>query len=86
MLIFTFSDGIGTGYALDGPGSNPSRDVSFLHSVQTGTGAQPVSYPMCTRGIKRSEREYDRALPSSAEVKNGGAIPPLPDISSWHSA
>jgi hypothetical protein len=24
--------------------------------------------------------------PSSAEVKNGGAIPPLPHMSSWHSA
>jgi hypothetical protein len=24
--------------------------------------------------------------PSSAEVKNGGAIPPLPHTSSWHSA
>jgi hypothetical protein len=31
-------------------------------------------------GVKRPGR------PSSTEVKNGGAIPPLPHISSWHSA
>jgi hypothetical protein len=28
-------------------------------------------------GIKRQEREVDQSPPSSAEVKNGGAIPPL---------
>jgi hypothetical protein len=36
-------------------------------------------------GVKRPGRETDRSLPSSAEVKNGGTIPPLPDTSSWHS-
>jgi hypothetical protein len=28
--------------------------------------------------LKRLGRESDHSLPSSAEVKNGGAIPPLP--------
>jgi hypothetical protein len=28
-------------------------------------------------------RETDHSLPSSSEVKNGGAIPPLPHMSSW---
>jgi hypothetical protein len=29
-------------------------------------------------GVKRPGREADHSLPSSAKVKNGGAIPPLP--------
>jgi hypothetical protein len=36
--------------------------------------------------LKRPGREADHSPPSSAEVKNGGAIPPLPYMSSWHSA
>jgi hypothetical protein len=28
--------------------------------------------------VKRPERKVDHSTPSSAEVKNGGAIPPLP--------
>jgi hypothetical protein len=35
---------------------------------------------------KRPGREADQSHPSSAEVKNGGAIPPLPHMSSWHNA
>jgi hypothetical protein len=37
-------------------------------------------------GIKWSEHEADRSPQSSAEVKNGGAIPPLLHMSSWRSA
>jgi hypothetical protein len=33
-------------------------------------------------GIKRPGREADHSPPSSAEVKNDGAIPPLPHMSS----
>jgi hypothetical protein len=36
--------------------------------------------------VKRPEREADHSPPSSAEVKNGGAIPPLPHMYSWHGA
>jgi hypothetical protein len=71
------------GYGLDG------RD-SILHRVQTNCGAQPASYSMGTGGsfhaVKRQGREADRSLPSSAEVKNGGAMPPLPNTSSRHGA
>jgi hypothetical protein len=35
-------------------------------------------------GVKRPERKVDSPT-SGAEVKNGGAIPPLPHMS-WHSA
>jgi hypothetical protein len=34
--------------------------------------------------VKRPRREADHSPPSSAEVKNGGAIPPLPHLPSWH--
>jgi hypothetical protein len=34
--------------------------------------------------VKRQEREADHSPPSSAEVKNTGAISLLRDKSSWH--
>jgi hypothetical protein len=37
-------------------------------------------------GVKRPGREADHSPPSSAEVKNGGAMPPLPYTSSWRGA
>jgi hypothetical protein len=36
--------------------------------------------------VNRPGREVDHSPPSSAEVKNGGAIPSLPNTSSWSSA
>jgi hypothetical protein len=30
--------------------------------------------------------EADNSPPSSAELKNGRAVPPLPHMSSWHTA
>jgi hypothetical protein len=58
-------------------------NFSFLHCVQTGSGAHPASYPMGTRGfslgVKRPGREADNTPPSSAEVKNAwGCISILP--------
>jgi hypothetical protein len=35
-------------------------------------------------GIKQPGREADHSPASSAEVKNGEAIPALPHMSSWH--
>jgi hypothetical protein len=47
--------GWATGYGLDDKGSEfESRwkqDLSFLHVVQTGSGAHPASYPMGTGGF-----------------------------------
>jgi hypothetical protein len=68
---------IGTAdYGLDGRGSilGGERNFSVLHSVKTGPGAHPASYPMCIGvpfpGIKRPGREADnRSPPSSADVK-----------------
>jgi hypothetical protein len=44
------SVGVATGYRPDGQGSIPgrARDLSLLHSVQTGSGAHPSSYLMGT--------------------------------------
>jgi hypothetical protein len=36
-------------------------------------------------GVKLPERKADHSPSPSTYVKNGGAIPPLPHMSSWHS-
>jgi hypothetical protein len=65
------------------------KDFSLFHSVQTGSRDHPASYPMGIRGsfpgVRRPGSETDHPLPPSAEVNNGGAIPPLPDTFSWRS-
>jgi hypothetical protein len=66
-------------------------DSSPLNSAQTGPGTHPASYPMGTvwalsPGVKWRGREVDHSPQSSSEVKNGEAIPPLPDVSSWCGA
>jgi hypothetical protein len=62
-------------------------NFSFFHVVQIGSAAHRASYTMGTGGyfskIKRPGREADRLPSSDAEVNNGGAIPPFPQISSW---
>jgi hypothetical protein len=72
--------GIPTGLGLDGLGSIPG-------SVQTGSGCtqppvQRVSGALCL-GVKRPRSEIAHSSPFSAEVKNGGAIPPLHHTCSW---
>jgi hypothetical protein len=47
-------------------------NLSLRHSVQTESGAHPAF---------SLRREADQSSPSSAEVKNGGAIPSLPHTS-----
>jgi hypothetical protein len=66
-----------------------ARDFSLL-SVQTHSRVHPASYPVGNRGSfpggKVAGHEADHSPPSSAKVKNGGAIPPLPHTSSWRGA
>jgi hypothetical protein len=71
-------------YELVGQGSIPFRSnilFSLLHSAQTGSGPHPAFYQMgiagFSTGVKRQGHEADHSLPPRAEVKNGGAIPPL---------
>jgi hypothetical protein len=61
-----------------------TRDFSLLKSIQTCSGAlqsliQWVLGALSPR-IKQVVCEADRSHPSSAKVKNGGAISPLPPI------
>jgi hypothetical protein len=37
-------------------------------------------------GVKGKEREADHSIPPSAEVKNGGAVPPLSHTPTWCNA
>jgi hypothetical protein len=57
------------------------KDSSLPQSVQIGSRAHPDSYPVGAKDIspevKRPGRESDHLPPYSAEVKNGGVIPPL---------
>jgi hypothetical protein len=66
------------------------RLLTLLHGVQTDSEAHPAPYPMGTGGsfpgVQRPGREASHSPPSSAEVKKGGDIPPLPNISSWDIA
>jgi hypothetical protein len=42
--------------------------------------------PTFSQGVKRPGHVADNSSPSGAEVKNGGAIPPLPHTSLWRDA
>jgi hypothetical protein len=83
---------IATGYGLDGWGLNPSTSKILLFSTTSRAALGPIQPPIqwvlgaISPGVKWSEGKADHSPPSSAEVKNGGAIPSLPHMSSWHSA
>jgi hypothetical protein len=75
------SVGIAMAYRVYDRASFPCRGKRFLlYSVQIGCGSHAASYPVGTRGFltggKWPGREADHSAPSSAEVKNVGAIPP----------
>jgi hypothetical protein len=59
-----------------------ARDFSLLQCLERLWGAAAV----LSTGVKGPVREVDHSPPVSAEVKNSGAIPPLPHMSSWRSA
>jgi hypothetical protein len=66
------------------------QDFSLVNRVQTDPAVYPAFYPMGSGGCflvgKAQAREVGHSPPSSAEVKKGGAKPPFPHMSSWHSA
>jgi hypothetical protein len=69
------------------PFSAGATDYSFPHSVQTGSGTQPASYPTNIGGSFAGVKlglEADHSTSPSAMFKNGGAIPPLPHPSLWN--
>jgi hypothetical protein len=65
-------------------------DFSLFLSVQTGSEAQTASKAMSIGGsfpgVKRLGRKTDHSPPTSAEVKNDEAIPPLPHNPPWRGA
>jgi hypothetical protein len=96
-LFFCFpfdSDvGIAMGYRLDDPGSIPNSARFFFSPQRPDQLWGPPSLLSngyrggeISSGVKRQGHEANHSPRSTAEVKNGGAIPPLPHISSWHSA
>jgi hypothetical protein len=52
LCCYAVSGCIVTGYGGERPRlvSRQGQDISFLHSVQTGSGAHPASYPVGTGG------------------------------------
>jgi hypothetical protein len=45
---------------------------------------EPIRPPLqCVQGVNWQMCEAGHSPPSSAEVKNGGAIPPFPHLPSW---
>jgi hypothetical protein len=69
-------------YRLDGRGSTPDSDKRFCSLLSTVSRPALGSYPVDTGGSfiwgKVARLEAGHSLPFSTEVKNGGAIPPLP--------
>jgi hypothetical protein len=58
----------------------PDRDEGFFSIPHRPDRVWGLSngYRGISPWVKRSKHEADQLLPSSAEVKNGGDIPPLP--------
>jgi hypothetical protein len=76
--LYTWGVGITTAWTV-WVGILEVQEFSPHHSVQTSSRAT------LSLGVKRQGCEADHSSPSSADVRNGGAIPPTP-LSSWHSA
>jgi hypothetical protein len=81
------SVGIATGYGLDDREIRVrlpvmSRDSSPLHKSSSALGPTQTLIQWISRdlplGVKQQWREAHHSPPSTAEVKNGGDIPPLP--------
>jgi hypothetical protein len=70
-----------TYYGLGGRGKFPMKGKIFFIYIQRADqlwGGPSLLYSALSSSVKRLGREADHSRPSSAEVKNGGAIPPLP--------
>jgi hypothetical protein len=82
------SDGLCAGR----PGFDSGQGEIFLFSTASRLALRPTQPPVqwvpgaIFPVVKLLGRGADYSLPSGAEVKNGGAIPPVPHMSSWHSA
>jgi hypothetical protein len=85
------SVGIAMSCGLDSKGLIPSKEVIFLFTASRsaqGPTQRPIQWApgFLSPGIKWLGCVADHSPPSSVKVKNGGAIPPLRHVPSWHSA
>jgi hypothetical protein len=76
------------GSGLDGRGSIPAgQEILFTTQRPDRLWGPPASTQLVpgtlSTGVKQQGREADHSDPSSAEVKNGGAISPFSHTSSW---
>jgi hypothetical protein len=85
--------GIATDYGLDCRSPIPGKGQEiFLYFSVSRLPLGPAQLPAqrvpgaLSLGIKQSGRKTDHSPPSSADVKNGGAIPLLLHTSSWRDA
>jgi hypothetical protein len=76
---------IATGYGREGNVRSPigAKDFSVLHSDYIESGSHAASYAVTaggtlSPGVKWQKREAYHSPSSTAEVTNGGAIPPRP--------
>jgi hypothetical protein len=82
---------IATGYGLGSWHLIPDRGKIFLFFTVSRLALGPTQPPFkwvpgaLSSGVKRQRHDADHSSPSSAEVRNGGAIF-ITHISSWHSA
>jgi hypothetical protein len=81
------SVGTATSYGLDNSGYIPGRGKIFSSAHDpVRLWSTPTILSNGCRGVELPGREADHSPPSGAEVKNGGAIPLHPLMSSWHNA
>jgi hypothetical protein len=77
---------IALGYGLDSQGTIPGRSKVFFFFIASRLALRPGTKGLFLLGVEWQGHEADHSPPSSAEVKNGGAIPPFLHMLSWHDA
>jgi hypothetical protein len=84
--------GVETSYGLENRGSIPCMVKILLFSVNSRPAVGPTQSIIqkvpgaLSPGLKRAGRETEHSPLSSVEIKKGGAMPPLPHMSSRHNA
>jgi hypothetical protein len=89
--LFVLGVGIATGYEVDGQSSKSGGGTIFSFPQRPDRLRDPPSLlsqwvpGAISPWVKLLGHEADHSPPSSAEVKNGGAVPQLPHMSSWQN-
>jgi hypothetical protein len=74
------------------PGFHSRQGQDLYPSTESRQALGPTQHPIkwesgaVSSGVKQPGREADHSPPSRAEIKDGGVMPPLPLMCSWHSA